>query len=44
MKPWLIAVSGATVMDLGYVPQALAVDYVVNLDGGGSASMRYNGQ
>lgn len=40
---YAVIVTSATVMDLGAVMEALGVDTALNLDGGGSAAMWYNG-
>jgi len=40
---YLIVVSRATVMDLGYVMQAMGLEYAMNLDGGGSSALYYDG-
>lgn len=40
---YLIIAKSATVIDLGNVMQGLGLDYGMNLDGGGSSAMIYNG-
>lgn len=41
---YLVVASGATVLDLGRVMEALGMGYAMNLDGGGSSALVYNGQ
>ena len=41
---YLVVASGATVTDLGYVMKALGMEHAMNLDGGGSSSLIYDGQ
>ncbi len=41
---YLVASSSSTVMDLGYAMKAMGMEYAVNLDGGGSTALYYNGQ
>ncbi|MDD5040512.1 MAG: phosphodiester glycosidase family protein [Patescibacteria group bacterium] len=41
---YLVVASSATVMDLGYAMQAMGMQYAMNLDGGGSSALYYNGQ
>lgn len=41
---YLVVASSSTVMDLGYAMQAMGMQYAVNLDGGGSSALYYNGQ
>ncbi|MDP2683683.1 MAG: phosphodiester glycosidase family protein [bacterium] len=40
---YLVVASGATVMDLGYIMQAMDMEYAMNLDGGGSSTLYYDG-
>jgi len=39
----LVIASGATVIDLGAVMEAMGMDYALNLDGGGTSALWYNG-
>ncbi|MFH0951685.1 MAG: phosphodiester glycosidase family protein [Patescibacteria group bacterium] len=41
---YLVVASGATVLDLGYIMAALDMEHAINLDGGGSSALYYNGQ
>jgi len=41
---YLTVASSATVLDLGYIMLALGMEHAINLDGGGSSSLYYNGQ
>ena len=41
---YLVVSSASTVMDLGYAMKAMGMEYAVNLDGGGSTALYYNGQ
>jgi exopolysaccharide biosynthesis protein len=43
-KIYLVVAHAATVPDLGLVMQAMNVEYAVNLDGGGSAALIYDGE
>lgn len=43
-KVYLLVASGATVGDLGAVMESLGMEYAINLDGGGSSSLYFNGQ
>jgi exopolysaccharide biosynthesis protein len=43
-QAYLVATTGSTVLDLGAVMQALGMEYAVNLDGGGSTAIIYDGQ
>lgn len=40
---YLVVASGATVTDLGYIMQSMGMEYAMNLDGGGSSSLYYDG-
>jgi hypothetical protein len=40
---FLVVTSGATVIDLGAIMETLAMEYAVNLDGGGSTALWYDG-
>ncbi len=41
---YLVNIGGATVADLAEVFHALGVDFAMNLDGGGSSALYYNGE
>lgn len=41
---YLVTASSATVIDMGAVMQAMGMDYALNLDGGGSTALWYNGE
>jgi uncharacterized protein YigE (DUF2233 family) len=41
---YVAVVSSATVRDLAYVMQTLGMEYAMNLDGGGSTAMVYDGE
>jgi len=41
---YVLCASSATVMDLGYIMQALGMEYAINQDGGGSAAIVFAGQ
>lgn len=41
---YMVVASGATVKDLGYIMKALQMEHAMNLDGGGSSSLYYDGQ
>ncbi|XOU94042.1 MAG: phosphodiester glycosidase family protein [Candidatus Kerfeldbacteria bacterium] len=40
---YLVVASGATVLDLGYIMQAMELEYAMNLDGGGSSALYFDG-
>ncbi len=42
-KMYLVVASGATVLDLGYIMQSMGMEYAMNLDGGGSSALYYDG-
>lgn len=41
---YMVVASGATVQDLGYIMKALGTEHAMNLDGGGSSALWYDGQ
>lgn len=41
---YMVVASGATVQDLGYIMKSLSMEHAMNLDGGGSSSLYYDGQ
>ncbi|MFA5030808.1 MAG: phosphodiester glycosidase family protein, partial [Patescibacteria group bacterium] len=41
---YLVVASGATVLDLGKIMQSMSMEYALNLDGGGSSALYYDGQ
>lgn len=41
---YLVVASGATVLDLGKIMQSMGMEYALNLDGGGSSALYYDGQ
>lgn len=43
-RAYLLIASQATVMDLGYIMQALGMENAMNLDGGGSSALYYDGR
>ncbi len=43
-KLYLVIARSATVPDLGMIMQAMNVEYAINLDGGGSAGLMYDGE
>lgn len=42
-KVYMIVASSATVGDLGAIMESLSMEYAINLDGGGSSALYYNG-
>jgi len=43
-KTYLVVARNATVPDLGYIMQALGMEYALNMDGGYSEALFYNGE
>jgi exopolysaccharide biosynthesis protein len=41
---YLVVATGATVIDLGNIMNALGMQYATNLDGGGSSALIFEGQ